>query len=168
MSFTKKEIDSLEIPLKVYNGFLLITEPGGIEIMAPQFARFNITTQLFCNEEWADREALYRVRNYINGIVFAEPLAAKEDAEYMRFARQLSNFDSTHVNEHHLAGERAARIVEFGLERAQESDSLRKALSMVRELTTLSGEVSLIKEERVDRNVTLVQFSEGTFKVLDK
>ena len=163
MTETKQEIDSLEIPLKVYDGFLLVIEPGAVEITAPQFARFNLRTQLLGDENWADRESHYRVRTYINGIVYAEPIAAERDSSYFLFSSRLSGSEQVELNVHHLEGERAARMVQFGLSRANDAESMRLALSQIRDLETLSGRISLLKEERVDRRVNLVQFKHGEY-----
>jgi len=166
MTLTKNEIDSLEIPLNVYDGFLLVVEPDAVEILAPQFARFNINTQLLGNENWADREALFRVSNYVEGLVFAEPMNVRGGDEYYNFAAEISAVDSAGINCHHLEGERAARMMAFAAARAEDPESLRIALSQIRDLETYSGKVSLLKEERIDRRVTLVRFRFGEFELV--
>ncbi|NQT34180.1 amino acid ABC transporter substrate-binding protein [bacterium] len=168
MTETKQEIDSLEIPLEVYDGFLLIVELGAIEIMAPQFARFNLQTQLLGDENWADRDAIFRVSNYVEGMVFAEPLAVRGGEEYYQFAALISGIDSSAVSVHHLAGERAARMAVFAASRANNAESMRIALSQIRDLQTVSGRVSLLKEERVDRHVTLMQYQYGEYEVVSE
>ena len=168
MTQTKQEIDSLEIPLKVYDGFLFLIEPGAIEIAAPQFARFNIATQLLGNENWADRDALYRVRNYVDGLIFCEPMAVRGGEDFGMFAVAVAGMDSTDVNVHHLEGERAARMMLFAATKAEERETMRVALSQIRDLETLSGKVSLLKEERVDHHVTLVRYKSGECEVIDE
>jgi len=163
---TGQEIDSLEVPLDVYQGLLLVIEPGTVEITAPQFARFNLKTRLFGCENWADREALSRVKQYVNGIIYAEPLAANWGEDYYRFVAVATGEDSAGINHYHLAGERAARMMTFAAGRADSPETMRIALSQIRNLNTLSGRVSLLKEERVDRRVTLVRFSNGEYEVV--
>ncbi len=166
MTLTKNEIDSLEIPLDVYDGFLLVVEPDAVEILAPQFARFNLNTQLLGDENWADREALFRVSNYVEGLVFAEPMNVRGGEEYYNFAAGISGVDSAGVTRRHLEGERAARMMAFAAARAEDPESMRIALSQIRDLETYSGKVSLLKEERTDRRVTLVRFKFGEFELV--
>lgn len=165
---TEREIDSLEIPLRVFDGFLLVLEPGQIQIVAPQFARANLKTQLFGDELWADREALQKVQSYVDGIIFAEPMAMTGGEAYYEFAAAVSGDSSISVSRYHLAGERAAKMLAFASQNAQNPSDLRLALSQIRDLETLSGKVTLLKEERVNRYLGLVRFYRGNFEVLAK
>ncbi|MDP8237449.1 MAG: ABC transporter substrate-binding protein [Candidatus Hatepunaea meridiana] len=169
MTLTKKELDSLEIPLKVYEGFLLVVEPGAIEITAPQFARFNLETQLLGDENWADRDVLSRVSRYTEGMIFAEPIAlARGGEEYFQFSAEVSKLTDANLNRYHLEGERAARMMAFAVSRANNPESMRVALSQIRDLETCSGKVTLLKEERVDRHVTLTKYKFGEFEAVNE
>jgi ABC-type branched-subunit amino acid transport system substrate-binding protein len=168
MSETRQEIDSLEIPLTVYDGFLLVIEPGAIEIIAPQFARYNIKTQLLGNENWANIESHYRIRNYINGIIYAEPMAAVHDSLYYLFSTRITGSDNTELNSHHLEGERAACMIQNALAKADDTESMRLALSQIRDVRTLTGTITLLKEERVDRRITLKRFIHGEYEVISE
>jgi ABC-type branched-subunit amino acid transport system substrate-binding protein len=165
---TKQEIDSLEIPLSVYDGFLMVIEPGAIPIAAAQFARFNFQTKLFGDENWGDREALARVQSYVDGLIYPEPLTVTGSEDYQHFSAEIAQSDGGPVNKQHLAGERAARMIAFAAAHADGPASLRLTLSQIRDLPTLSGTVSLLKEERVDRRVNLMQFIGGQFVTLTK
>ncbi|MBT7787275.1 MAG: tetratricopeptide repeat protein [Calditrichaeota bacterium] len=165
---TEQEIDSLEIPLYVFDGFLLVIEPDQIEMVAPQFARANLRTQLFGGEFWADHEALQKVRSYVDGIIFAEPMAISGGEDYYDFAATVSGDSSKIVSRYHLAGERAAKMLAFASMNAQTPSDLRLALSQIRDLETLSGKVSLLKEERINRYLGLFRFYRGNFEELPK
>lgn len=164
---THEEIDSLEIPISVFDGFLLVAEPGMLEFIAPQFARANIQTQLFGGEEWSDRIHLRRVKNYIEGLIFADPLSPSGGEEYYAFLTRIEHDADDPLHRYVLAGERAARMVEFGLDRSYGRESMRKALSQIRDLETFSGKVSLLKEERVDRHVQLFHVKKGEFQPIE-
>jgi len=165
---SEQEIDSLEIPLYVFDGFLLVIEPEQIEMVAPQFARSNLRTQLFGGEFWADHEALQRVRNYVDGMIFAEPMAITGGEDYYEFAAVVSGDSSKTLSRYHLAGERAAKMLTFASKNTQTPSELRLALSQIRDLETLSGKVSLLKEERINRYLGLVRFYRGNIEVLPK
>ncbi len=167
MEETHEEIDSLEIPITVFDGFLLVAETGKLEFIAPQFARANIQTQLFGGEEWSDRVQLRRIRDYVEGLVFADPLSPAGGEDYYAFLAQVEYDSEDPLHRYILAGERAARMVEFGLDRAFGRESLRKSLSQIRDLDTFSGKVSLLKEERVDRHVPLFQLKHGDAQPLE-
>ncbi|MCF7811804.1 ABC transporter substrate-binding protein [bacterium] len=168
MTETREEIDSLEIPLTVYDGFLLVIEPGAIEIIAPQFTRYNLKTQLLGDENWADSESHYRVKNYINGMVYAEPMAAVHDSLYYLFSSRITGSDNTELNSHHLEGERAACMIQYGLAKADGTESMRLTLSQIRDVRTLTGTITLLKEERVDRRITLKRFIHGEYEAISE
>lgn len=163
MMETEQEIDSLEIPIDVFDGFLLVVEQDMVEMVAPQFARANLNTQLLGGETWADRAALSKVGNYLNGLIFAEPISAAGGADYYEFAAEITGDSSQIVSKYHLAGDRAAKMIAFAAKRAETPEDMRLSLSLIRDLETVSGKVSLLKEERVDRRVRLVQYLNGEF-----
>jgi len=164
MMETEQEIDSLEIPVSVFDAFLLVIEPDQVEIVAPQFARANLRTQLLGGEQWADRDALRKVQDYVNGIVFTEPIAAAGGEDYYRFASEISDDSSAVVNRYHLAGERAACMVAFAARNSENKEKMRLSLSQIYDLETWSGKVSFLMEERIDRSVGLVRFVGGKFE----
>ncbi len=168
METTGRDIDSLSIPLRIFDGFLLVTEPDAIEILAAQFARYNFKTQLLGDENWADKETLSKVARYMEGLVYVEPYPPELNDEYYALSNEVSAVkEGTKMNRYHLAGERAARIVAFATKRIGQIGDVRETLSLVRDLPTLSGLVSFVKEERVARNVALIQFRQGEFKFLE-
>ncbi|MBC8465428.1 amino acid ABC transporter substrate-binding protein [bacterium] len=160
---TSQEIDSLEIPVNVFDGFLFVAEPEMINMFAPQFARANIQTQLLGDENWANYDILSTERAYIDGIVFADPLASVGGEDFYNFFDRLSAKSPEPLNSYHLAGERAACMIGFAAERSRNPEEMRIALSQIRDLETISGRVSLLKEDRVDRHVQLVQYKAGEF-----
>lgn len=167
MEDTGEEIDSLEIPLDVFGGFLLVIERDKVKIVAPQFARANLRTQLLGNELWDDLEKLRDENRYVEGMIFAVPLAVSGGEDYYEFATSIAGEENIPVNHFHLAGERAARMIRFAVERSTNSDSFRRALSQIRDLETLSGKVTLLKEERVDRHVTLRRFVNNELETIE-
>ncbi len=165
---TSNVIDSLEIPLNIIDGFLFLIEPERLEIAAPQFARAHIQATLLGNEHWADRDALSKVTDYVDGIVYNSPLAAVGGEVYYEFIEKIAGDSAVAVNHFHLAGERAAQMIKFAAEKSMGPEDMRKALSQIRDLETLSGKVSLLKEERIDRRVRLVRYLNGKFEVVEE
>ncbi len=165
---TGTEIDSLEIPLNIYNGFLVVTEAGRdkIEALGSQFAKFNLQTQLLGNESWMDSEALYRVRNYIDGIVFAQPFKIADSTKFDYFKSMVTGNENGLVSYYHLAGDRAAQILALAAQGARNPNDLRRGISQIQELATLSGTVSFVQSQGVDCSVTLTRYSYGQFDTL--
>ena len=135
---------------------------------APQFARANITTQLLGSEMWNDREALSKVVRYLDGIVFADPMAANGGKEYYEFVEAVKGISDIEIDKYVMAGERAATMMIFASKGSQSSEDIRRRLSQIRDLETLSGKVSLLKEERVDRRVRLTRFSDGNISLIEQ
>jgi len=160
------EIDSLEIPVSIYDGFLLIIEEGKgkIEALASQFARFNIQAQILGNESWMDSEALYRVRNYVEGIVFAQPFLESEGTESSSFRGAILGNGSDRLNKYHLAGDRAARIIAQAAKNSRDPQDLARGISQIRDLETLSGRVSFVQTEGTANSVNLIRFTGGMFE----
>jgi|GEM_PF-1607012 len=163
----EEEIDSLEIPLNVFDGLLFVIESDQVQMAAPQFARANINTQLLGGEMWGDRTAISQVKRYVNGIVFADPLVSDGGKEYYEFAETIAKNGDMIIDRFVMAGERAARMIIFATKGSASSEDIRRRLSQIRDLETLSGKVSLLKEERVDRRVRLVRYSDGEFNVIE-
>lgn len=163
---TEIEIDSLEIPVGVYDGFLLVVEEGEgkIEALASQFARFNIQTQVMGNESWMDSESLYRVRNYVDGIVFAQPLLESDGVEYNAFRGAVFGGGDGKLNRYHLAGDRAARIISFAAQNSHGAEDVARGISQISDLKTLSGRVSFVQTEGAAISVNLIRFSGGMFE----
>ena len=163
----EEEIDSLEIPLNVFDGLLFVIEANQVQMAAPQFARANINTQLLGGEMWGDREAMSQVQKYLNGIVFADPLVSNGGKDYYEFAETIVKSSDIIIDNFVMAGERAAKMMIFATIGSASTEDIRRRLSQIRDLETLSGKVSLLKEERVDRRVRLVRFHNGEFNVIE-
>ncbi|MDP8229161.1 MAG: ABC transporter substrate-binding protein [Candidatus Electryoneaceae bacterium] len=161
----RERIEDLQVPLDIYDGFLLILEQDRLEMIPPQFVRFNLQTQLFGGENWAQRDILNNIQNYADDLIFAEPYAVEYGEEYDRFVRLMVD-DDEQINRYHLAGERAARIMVFATQDVDGPASVRLALSQIRDLNTLSGKISFVQEERVNRSVTLTHFNNGQFETV--
>jgi len=169
METTGREVDSLGFPLQIFDGILLVTEPGAIEILSAQYARYNFRAQLLGDENWAIKETLLKVSRYIEGMVFVEPFPTRPGEEFDRFSTEMrTSKDGGQINRYHLAGERAARMAGFAVKRIILPGDMRETLALIRGLPTLSGPVAFVKEERVARDAALIQFSQGEFKALEK
>lgn len=161
MELTGRDVDSAAIDVPALDGILVVIEPGTAEIVAPQIARYNLNRQLIGNEAWGDREALRKTQRYVDGMVFADPLGLGTDSLAAAFTAAMTAAGDKVITPLHLAGERTARLVRRAGGNCHRRDEFRDALASIPELPTLSGPVTLVREERVDRTVTLVLFKDG-------
>lgn len=157
------ESDSAAIELPELEGVFVAIEPGSIEMIAPQLARYRLNRQIFGDENWDNREALFKVQRYVNGLVFSNPLAPVNDSAMTCMASIASTQGDKSVTKYHFAGERAARmLIEAGI-RSPSRKNFRDALATLNDIPTMSGKVTLIKEERVDRSPGIFLFKDGAF-----
>lgn len=163
IAWSRREVDSTEIPLSAIHGFLMVVEPGAVPTAAAQIARANLGAQILGNEHWGDRTALRQVQKYVDGIVFAEPLTRTEDSDYAAFADAVAKVDGGEVTPHHLAGARAADLLQSACARSHAPAELCRALAQIRDLPTLTGVVGFLLEAHRDRNVNLIRFADGRF-----
>jgi hypothetical protein len=64
--------DSLEVPVTAFDGFLIVPDPGDVNVLAPQYTYYNFESQLIGSREWDYQDAFEKNRNYVNGIVYSE------------------------------------------------------------------------------------------------
>lgn len=81
LAMPKEEIDSSKITLDVIDGFYLPIQFGEIEFIAPQFAFWNLRTQILGGQNWYDDEALRDkdISKYLEGLVFSSDIYREED-----------------------------------------------------------------------------------------
>ena len=157
------DFDSAAIELPSLEGLFVAIEPGTIEMIAPQLTRYRLNRQIFGDENWDDRDALRKVQRYVNGMVFASPLAAADDSALITLTGAMAGQGDKSVSRYHFAGERAARIVQEAALRSKSRESFRDALTTLNGVSTMSGNVTLLREERVDRSQGLIMFKDGSF-----
>jgi hypothetical protein len=163
MELTGNEVDSASLETPGVEAILTIIEPGSAEIVAPQLARYRLNKQLFGNEEWGEPETQRKVQRYIEGMVYVDPLAPLPvDSTLAATAPALLTPDARPPTDRiGLAGERAASMLIGAYERVREKRLYRDAVATLHKVETLSGPVSLVKEERIDREPGLMIFRDG-------
>ncbi len=157
------DFDSAAIELPELEGIFVVIEPGTIEMIAPQLTRYRLNRQIFGNEVWDDRETLRKVQRYVNGIVMVNPLAPKNDSAMTGFTSAVFAQGDKAVTSSHLAGERAGKIVHRAIVSAKERSKFRDAITTLNGVETISGLVTFVKEERVDRSQSLIMYKDGNF-----
>jgi len=157
------DFDSASIELPDLEGIFVVIEPGMIEMIAPQLTRYRLNRQIFGNEHWDDRESLRKVQRYVDGIVFSNPLSPGHDSTLKDISIAIDAQGDKSLTPYHLAGERAARIVEAALAQNPGKDRMREALTTLNGVETLTGKVTFVKEERVDRSQSLILYKDGEF-----
>ena len=63
--------ESMDISVNVFDGFFIAPDPGDVNILAPQYAFYNFSTQLLGSHDWDNQESFQKNRNYISGMVYA-------------------------------------------------------------------------------------------------
>lgn len=162
------DFDSSSIELPDLEGLFVVIEPGMIEMIAPQLTRNRLNRQVFGNEAWDDRDALRKVQSYMNGLVYVSPLAPVNDSIATKLASTAIAQGDKGVNSWHFAGERAARIIEATINRAKSNAKFRDAITTLSGVETLSGKVTFVKEERVDRSQSIILFKDDNFIRVDE
>ncbi|MFN3821676.1 MAG: ABC transporter substrate-binding protein, partial [bacterium] len=154
--------DTLSIPTTVYQAVLLIIEPGMVGMVAPQWARVNFSAMLVGNEFWGDPENLITNARYLEGMVFASSSPINVDWEKVDGDEVWGEIGSDpELQKAFLEGERAAAMVIFSKERSHTRDDFTSVLGMIWGLETLSGQVKLLKAERINRSVFLYRVRNG-------
>jgi ABC-type branched-subunit amino acid transport system substrate-binding protein len=64
--------DSLEVPVTAFDGFLIVPDPGDVNVLAPQYTYYNFDSQLIGSQDWDYQDTFDKNRNYVNGIVYSE------------------------------------------------------------------------------------------------
>jgi len=166
MEATGREIDSVLIPTPSLDGVLIIVEPGKSEIMAPQLARYNLNRRVFGNDAWIEREVLKRIERYVEGMIVADPLGQSvPDSAIAEFGKGMAAAGDKALTRSHLAGERAARMAATSGKLG--GKSLRDRIASINGLPTFTGEVVMLREERVTRKVPLFVITAGQAVPLD-
>lgn len=89
---THTKLDSADIPVTTFDAFFLPVYQDDINYIAPQFAYFNIQTQLLGNSDWYDLKALKKNKNYINGLIFvADGFLNEQSWDFMQFRNSFRN-----------------------------------------------------------------------------
>lgn len=82
--------DSLEIPIDVYDGFLIVPDPDDVDVLAPQFVYYNFNSQLIGSRDWDYEDAFETNRNYLSGIVYSSDVFW--DPDYSFDVEWISDF----------------------------------------------------------------------------
>jgi ABC-type branched-subunit amino acid transport system substrate-binding protein len=100
---TKVSIDdSVDLPVDAYDGFFIAANPGDVNILAPQYAFYNFSTQLLGSHDWDNQESFQKNRDYISGMVFTtdvywDPLLLS-NSEWMNEFRDSTGQSPNEVN----------------------------------------------------------------------
>ena len=63
--------ESFDTPISTYDGFFIVADPGDLNILAPQYAFYNFSTQLLGSHDWDKQDSFQKNRNYISGMVYS-------------------------------------------------------------------------------------------------
>lgn len=99
------KLDSADIPVTTFDGIFLPLFQEDINLIAPQFAYFNIQAQILGNSEWYDLKALKRNKNYLEGLIFtADAYFDETSRDYKQFRNQFRDQYSRTPEKYDLIG----------------------------------------------------------------
>ena len=86
MEESRTEIDSFDIPITAFNAIFIPVFKEDIGLVAPQFAQYNVRSQILGNSDWYDPETLKKNKTYLNGLIFITDGYIDEDNwDYRQF-----------------------------------------------------------------------------------
>jgi branched-chain amino acid transport system substrate-binding protein len=89
---SRTKIDSADIPVTSFDAIFLPIYAEDIDMIASQFAYYNIQAQILGNSDWYDPEALKKNRTYLNGMVFiSDGYINEDDRDYRQFRNNYRN-----------------------------------------------------------------------------
>jgi len=160
---SKTKIDSADVPVTAFDALFLPVYKQDIELMAAQFAYYNLQTHLLGNSDWNDLNALRKNKNYINGLVFVTDVYLNEESrDYIEFRNQFRTAYQKTPGQYELVGYDAFRFVLRAF--ATRADLNRTNISSI--ITTAPefhgiGKNFNIGEKRYNDSARLLKYQNG-------
>ena len=146
---THTRLDSADIPVTSFDAFFMPVYQDDINYIAPQFAYFNIQTQLLGNSDWYDLKALKKNKNYINGLIFVTDGFLNEQSwDYMQFRNSFRNRFKSTPEQFEITGYDGFRFVLSALPAGKQAVSRSRIVDYLTDARAFKG---------IYKNITLGQ-----------
>ncbi len=137
---THTKLDSADIPVTTFDAFFIPVYQDDINYIAPQFAYFNIQTQLLGNSDWYDMKALKKNKNYINGLIFVTDGFLNEQSwDYMQFRNSFRNRFKSSPEQFEMTGYDGFRFVLSALPSGKQAVSRSRIVDYLTNMHAFKG-----------------------------
>ncbi len=164
----KKLADSTAVPVTSIDGVFLPIYTEDIKYVAPQYALFNIQSQILGSDYWKDLNVLDDNRNYVNGVVFTTDVYANENAlPYLRFTNTYRKRFKMSPSKFSLLGYDTMNFLLSAVKTgAFTRKTLLEKLKTVRRFDGIHGAFLFENGKRVNSGLVLLQYRNGHFMKL--
>ena len=162
----KKLADSTAVPVTSIDGIFLPVYTEDIKYIAPQYAMFNIQSQILGGDYWNDINLLNDNSRYVNGVIFTTDVNVRENGlPYLRFQNQYrKNFNASPSKFSVLGYDTMNFLLKaIGLGNYTKSDVL-KALQKIEAFDGLHGTFKFVNGSRVNSGMILLRYENGSFR----
>jgi len=162
----KKLADSTAVPVTSIDGIFLPVYTEDIKYIAPQYAMFNIQSQILGGDYWNDINLLNDNNRYINGVIFTTDVYVKEnDLPYLRFKNQYRKRFKSSPSKFSILGYDTMnfllKVISAG--NYTKSDVL-KGLKKIETFDGLHGTFKFLNGNRVNSGMVLLRYENGSFR----
>ncbi|NOY77493.1 MAG: ABC transporter substrate-binding protein [Calditrichaeota bacterium] len=162
----KKLADSTAVPVTSIDGIFLPVYTEDIKYIAPQYAMFNIQSQILGGDYWKDINILNDNNRYINGVIFTTDVYVNEnDLPYLRFKNQYRMTFKSSPSKFSILGYDTMRFLlkVIGAGNYTTADVL-KALKKTDTFEGLHGTFKFSNGSRVNSGMVLLRYENGAFR----
>lgn len=166
----KENVDSSKIIINSIDGIYFPIHDDDIKYIAPQYAFYNIKTQLLGDGNWYDIQQLGQHKSYIDGLIFASDyFIDTSDVSYSRFVsqfRQLMGYTPGRIEMYGY--NTCGMLVEAILSGPRTRESLRQRLSQIDSYQGILGRIVFNEYlKRVNSSLFILQYTNGRIQRLN-
>ncbi len=161
----KKLADSTAVPVTSIDGVFLPVYTDDIKYVAPQYALFNIQSQILGSDYWKDLNTLNDNRNYVNGVVFTTDVYADENAlPYLRFTNAYRRRFRTSPSKFSVLGYDAMTFLLSAVgSGAYSRKAVLQQLGNIHRFEGIHGTFLFENGKRVNSGLVLLRYQNGRF-----
>lgn len=162
----KKLADSTSVPVTSIDGVFLPVYTEDIKYIAPQYAMFNIQSQILGGDYWNDINLLNDNSRYVNGVIFTTDVnVRKNELPYLRFQNQYRKIFKASPSKFSILGYDTMNFLlkAIGSGNYTKSDVL-KALQKMETFDGIHGTFKFLNGSRVNSGMALLRYENGSFQ----
>jgi len=161
----RRKLDEIDIPVNSIDGIFLPIFSEDIQYIAPQFALYNIRSQILGGEYWDTLEILQKaqIEPYVNGVVFVSDYFPDEESKAFRDFRNNFRVKMRRNPERWEAfGYDAYNLISKAIDKgAKTGKEIHKRLNSISDYQGIKGRISFKGNKRVNKDVNILQFVNG-------